>query len=157
MRRKDREVTDQKEIEAILEEAKILHLGLYDEGYPYVVPLHYGYEFVEGKLTLWMHCAKEGHKLDLIRKDPHVCAQIDCRVEAVSGGDIPCKYGSLFASVIGRGTAEILEDEEEKIRGLQILMKYQTGRDFEFSPEMATGVEVIRIRIEELSAKARTV
>ena len=157
MRRKDREVTDKKEIEAILAEAKILHLGLNDGGCPYVVPLHYGYEFEAGKLTLWMHSAKEGYKLDLIRKDPHVCAQIDCRVEAVSGGDIPCKYGSLFASVIGRGTAEILEDEEEKIRGLQILMKHQTGRDFEFSPEMAAGVEVIRVRIAELSAKARTV
>ena len=157
MRRKDREVTDPKEIEAILEEAKILHLGLNDGECPYVVPLHYGYEFEEGQLTLWMHCAKEGHKLDLIRMDPRVCAEIDCRVEAVSGGDVPCKYGSRFASVIGRGTAEIVDNEEEKIRGLQILMKHQTGRDFAFSPEMAAGVEVIRVRIAELSAKARRV
>ena len=156
MRRKDREVTDPKEIEAILEEAKILHLGINDEGCPYVVPLHYGYDFEEGKLTLYMHCAKEGHKLDLIRKDPRVCAQIDCRVEEVSGGDIPCKYGSRFASVIGRGTAEIVEGEE-KIKGLMILMKHQTGRDFEFSPEMAAGVKVVRVSIAELSAKARTV
>ena len=157
MRRKDREVTDRKEIEAILAEAKILHLGLNDGGCPYVVPLHYGYEFKEGKLTLFIHCAKEGHKLDLIRKDPHVCAEIDCRVEAVFGGDIPCRYGSRFASVIGRGTAEIVSDEDGKIKGLKCLMKHQTGRNFDFSPEMAAGVEVIRVRIEELSAKARTV
>ena len=155
MRRKDREVTDPEEIRGIIERAKILHLGLFDEGYPYVVPLHYGYEFGDGRLTLYMHSAKEGHKLDLIRKDPRVCAEIDCDEELVSGGDLACRYGSVFASVIGRGTAEIVEDEEEKIKGLELLMKHQTGRDFAFNGTMAAGVEVIRVSISEYSAKAR--
>ena len=43
MRRKDREVTDIQEILHIVDEAKILHLGLMDEGYPYIVPMHYGH------------------------------------------------------------------------------------------------------------------
>lgn len=43
MRRKDREITDFGKIEKIISLAGYMHLGLFDEGYPYVVPLHYGY------------------------------------------------------------------------------------------------------------------
>ena len=41
MRRKDREITESNDILKIVDEAKILHLGLFDGDYPYVVPLHY--------------------------------------------------------------------------------------------------------------------
>ena len=155
MRRKDREITDIEEILQIVDTAKILHLGLFDGAYPYVVPLHYGYEYAEGKLIFYAHSAAEGHKLDLIREDPHVCAELECNVELISGGDIACKYGSTFASVIGRGTAELVPDEAEKIRGLTLLMKHQTGRDFAFDSAMAAPVEVIRITLSDFSAKAR--
>ena len=73
MRRKDREVTNIIEILQIIEKAKVLHLALFDADYPYIVPLHYGYEYTEGILIFYMHCAKEGHKLDLIRSNPNVC------------------------------------------------------------------------------------
>lgn len=49
-----------------------MHLGMFDENYPYVVPLHYGYEMKDGKLTFYVHGAKEGHKLDCLRKNDHV-------------------------------------------------------------------------------------
>ena len=49
MRRKDREIKDTEDIINIVSRAKILHLGLLDEVYPYIVPLHYGYEFTDGK------------------------------------------------------------------------------------------------------------
>ena len=73
MRRKDREVTNIIEILQIIEKEKVLHLALFDADYPYIVPLHYGYEYTEGILIFYMHCAKEGHKLDLIRRNPNVC------------------------------------------------------------------------------------
>ena len=43
MRRKDREITDIHTIEQIVAGARILHLGMNDDGAPYVVPMHYGY------------------------------------------------------------------------------------------------------------------
>ena len=156
MRRKDREVKDPAVIREILNKARVLHLGLFDEGYPYIVPLHYGYEMdEEGKLTFYMHGAREGHKLDLIKSNPKVCVELECDVELVSGGDNPCKYGSAYASVIGRGLAEIVTDENEKIKGLTLLMKNQTGRDFTFDSHMAAAVEVIRITVAEYTAKSR--
>ena len=94
MRRKDREVTNIIEILQIVEKAKVLHLALFDADYPYIVPLHYGYEYTEGILIFYMHCAKEGHKLDLIRSNPNVCIEVESDVELISGGDVACKYGT---------------------------------------------------------------
>ncbi len=157
MRRKDREVTDIQEILHIVDEAKILHLGLMDEGYPYIVPMHYGYEFADGTFVFYLHSAKEGHKLDLIQKDAHVCVELETNVELVSGGEVPCMYGAAFASVIGKGTAEFVEEEQEKIKALELLMKNQTGRAFEITGKMAESVAVIRVVVREFTAKRRAV
>ena len=54
MTRREREVTDINDILQIINETKILHLGLSDEGWPYVVPMNYGYEYVDGKLTFYV-------------------------------------------------------------------------------------------------------
>ena len=156
MRRKDREVTNIIEILQIIEKAKVLHLALFDADYPYIVPLHYGYEYTEGILIFYMHCAKEGHKLDLIRSNPNVCIEVESDVELISGGDVACKYGASFASVIGRGRAELTEDVQEKIRGLSLFMKNQTGREFNINEEMASTVEVIKVVISEFTAKSRS-
>ncbi len=155
MRRKDREITDINEILGLCEKAKILHLGLFDGTFPYVVPLHYGYEYADNQLVFFMHSAKEGHKLDLIRENPHVCIELDCDAELLEAGDEACKYSSTFASVIGRGTAELVEDEQEKVRGLKILMKTQTGRDFVMDGKMAASVAVIKVTLQEFTAKAK--
>jgi len=156
MRRADREVKDINEILRIVDKAKVLHLGLFDDDYPYIVPMHYGYEYKGGNLIFYMHGAKEGHKLDLIRNNPNVCIELECDIELVSGDDIPCKYGSTFASVIGRGYAEILKDIKEKIVGLKLLMMNQTGREFEIDEKMANTVEVIKVTVHSFTAKSRT-
>ena len=155
MRRKDREITEAGEILAVIGRAKILHLGLFDDGYPYIVPLHFGCEYADGNLVFYMHCAQEGHKLDLIRNDPRVCVEMSCDAELISGGDDPCRYASYYASVIGRGCAEIVTDPAEKQKGLALLMKHQTGRDFVFNAQTVSAVAVVKVTVTEYTAKAR--
>lgn len=155
MRRTDREIKELSEIIGIVEQAKILRMGLFDGEYPYIVPLHYGYEYVDGRLIFYTHGAKEGHKIDLICVNPNVCIELECDMEIVSGGEVPCKYGAYYASVIGRGTVELVEDVEEKIRGLNLLMKNQVGREFSISAQMAQAVQVMKITIGDFSAKSR--
>lgn len=155
MRRSDREITDINVILNIVDKAKILHLGLFDNKYPYVVPLHYGYKYEDECLVFYMHGARGGHKLDLIRKSPNVCIELECDVELVSGGDDPCKYGATFASVIGRGNAVIVGDEKEKIKALELLMEMQTGQSFSIDEKMAASVEVIKVSIPDFTAKSR--
>ncbi len=155
MRRKDREITDINEILELVAKTDVLHLGLFDGDYPYVVPLHYGYESADGKLTFYMHGAREGHKLDLINANPNVCVELENDVELISGGDVACAYGSSYSSVIGRGTASVVTDDEEKIKGLKLLMENQTGHAFEIDARMAAAVAVIKVELDSFTAKAR--
>ena len=157
MRRTDRAVTDDEKIQAIIEKAKIVHIGMIDDNRPYVVPMQYGFVSAEGKLTLYVHCAKEGRKLDIIKKNPHVFIELETDVALVSGGDIPCKYGSAYASVMGDGIAILVEDVQEKILGLQLLMTAQTGRAFEITAQMTESVAVLRLDVPHISAKSRMV
>ncbi len=72
MRRSDRLVTDRDTIEMFLDEAKVIHLGLEDDGEIYVVPLNYGWEWKGETLMLYCHSAREGRKIDLIGKGAKV-------------------------------------------------------------------------------------
>ena len=130
MRRKDREVTDLGEIRAILGRARVLHLGLNAEEEPYVVPMH------------------------LLRRDGRVFVEIDTD-EALLPAALPCAWGASYACVMGRGRAAEVEDAEEKAAALRLLMRTQTGRDFEISPAMAGAVCVLRIDVESFTAKRR--
>ena len=155
MRRKDRQITDLEAIRAILDKAKVLHLAMIDGARPYVVPMNYGYALADGRLTLYLHGAKEGRKLDVLQQNDRVAFVLETDVSPVSGGDIPCKYGEAYASVMGEGTAVLLDDPVQKIEALQILMKTQTGREFAFTPAMAESVAVIRVNVDSFTAKAR--
>ena len=155
MRRKDREITDETAIRAILDKAQVLHLAMIDGDRPYVVPLHYGYSLIDGRLTLYLHSAKEGRKLDVLQKNGRVAFVLETDVASISGGEIPCKYGAAYASVMGEGKAVLLTDPAEKAAGLQILMKIQTGREFTITEAMTESVAVLRVDVETYSAKSR--
>lgn len=154
MTRREREVTDINKIKEILDKSKVLHLGLVDGDEAYVVPMNYGYTLEDGKLTLWLHGAKRGRKLDLIRANPKVFFEMECGIQPFEG-EIACKYGIEYSSIMGRGKAEIIEDIEIKKAALSYLMKTQTGKDFEFEDKMAAVVSIIRIDVSEFTAKHR--
>ena len=156
MRRKDREVTDLAMIRQILDKARVLRLGLFDGEYPYIVPLHYGYKMdEEGGLTFFMHGAREGHKVDLVKADGRAFVELDTD-ESLLYDDIACNNGATYSSLMARGTVRLLEDPAEKVEGLKMLMKLQTGKDFEISEKMTNAVSVFKVEVSEYSVKMRT-
>ena len=58
MRRMDREVKDEDKIREMLEHAQVVHIGMVDNGRPYVVPMHYGYQYENGVLVLYTWCKR---------------------------------------------------------------------------------------------------
>lgn len=154
MTRRELEVTDPQVIRGILDKSKILHLGLVDDGMPYIVPMNYGYVMEDGKPVIYLHGAAKGYKLDVIRKNPVCCFEMECEV-APFEGKIACQYGTSYYSLMGRGKAVIVEDAEEKVKAMSILMKTQTGKDFEFTDRLVSVVSVIRIDVSEYTAKHR--
>lgn len=154
MTRRELEVTDQKEIIRILDKCKVLHLGLVDGDEPYVVAMNYGYTMEEDNLTLYLHAATAGHKLDLIKANPKVFFEMDCDVIPFEG-KVACQYGTSYSSIMGRGRAEIIEDVEEKKQIMSVFMKSQTGQDFTFQDKLVSIVSVIKIQVSEYTAKCR--
>jgi len=156
MTKRERQITDHNQIMNILDTAKVLHLGLAVENEPYVVPMNYGYTMEEGKLVLYLHSALQGKKLDMIRANPRVFFEMDCDLIPFEG-KVACQYGLAYSSVMGRGSARIVEDVEEKKKAMSVLMKTQTGKDFSFEDKLVSIVAVIRIDVSEYTAKHRPI
>lgn len=154
MTRRERQVTDINEIIKILDNSKVLHLGLVDGDEPYVVPMNYGYTYENEKLTIWLHCARQGRKLDIMKVNPKVFFEMEYGITPFEG-EVACKYGITYSSIMGRGVATIIEDVETKKIALSSLMKTQTGKDFEFDDRMAEVVGVVKIDVLEFTAKHR--
>ena len=153
MRRADREITDFNEILSIINDCKVIHLAMMDDTEPYLLPLNFGYSFENGTFSFFCHSAREGRKLDILRKNPIVAFEMDCR-GALDEHDAACRCGYFFASVTGVGHAEFL-DGEEKLAALTALMRHMAGREDGFTAEQARAVEVFAIRADKLSAKAK--
>ncbi len=151
MRRSDREITDRSEIEKILENAFVCHLGLADGDQPYVVPMNFAYK--DG--SIYLHCASSGRRLDVIRSNNKVCFQVELTPGTIiENGDQPCDWGTAFRSVIGFGKAEILETTEDKLMALTVFMGRFSGNKFSFPESEVAATTVIRIAIDEMTGKA---
>ena len=154
MTRREKQITDEKEIKEILDTAKIIHVAMSEDNVPYLVPMNYGYVMRDGRISFYLHGAPKGKKLDILRANPRVFVSVECDTEMFEG-DIACRYGMSYRSLLGGGVAHFVEDPEEKKTALSALMKAQTGGDFEFTDRMAAIVCVIRIDLDEYTAKYR--
>jgi nitroimidazol reductase NimA-like FMN-containing flavoprotein (pyridoxamine 5'-phosphate oxidase superfamily) len=149
MRRKDKEIQDRREIVGILEKAAVCRLGLCSDDVPYVVPLNFGYR--DG--CLYLHSSKQGRKMDMIRANPRVCFEVDIDTEVITS-DQPCEWGMKYASVIGFGTASILETPEEKKRGLDAILAHYSPQPLQpYSEAIFEHTAVIKVQIEEMTGK----
>jgi uncharacterized protein len=148
VRRNDREITDQAEIEAILREAQVCRLGLADGDGPYIVPMCFGYE--DG--VIYLHSAHEGQKITMIRANPRCCFEVD-QCNGIVKGKNACSWGMRYRSVIGLGRATILTDPAEKKHGLNCIMRQYQGGTHEFSDDDVRSVAVIRVDIESMTGK----
>lgn len=153
MRRNDREVTDNERINEIIKECDCCRLGFCDEGSVYIVPLSFGFKFDGVNRTLYFHSAKEGRKIELIKKGEAVGFEMDAR-HRIYGADTACSYSTGFVSIIGEGRAEFIEDNNEKERALSLIMSHYTGKDkWDYKPEMLNAVCIFKLEITAISCK----
>lgn len=152
MRRSDREITDPIEIFDILRRCEICHLALGGE-YPYVLPLNFGFCHENGVLTLYFHGASEGEKLGRIGRDPRAgfAAETNVRLHM---SEAPCGCTAGFESVIGFGKASVVTDEEERKKGLTLLLRH-CGHEgsLGFDPRILEKTTVFKLTAERFTAK----
>ena len=148
MRRKDQEITDINAIEDIIRKGQVCRLALSENGRPYIVPLCFGYK----ENNLYFHSAREGKKIDILRKNKNVCFEIDIDQELVKGKKA-CNCSMKYRSVIGFGKAEIVEDVDLKRRALNIIMQNYLEGFFKYPAESIKNIVIIRVEIESMTGK----
>lgn len=154
MRRIDREITDENRIEEFIAQEQILRVAFYDEGDIYIVPVNYGYSWDE-KYSFYFHGAKAGRKYELAKKKPAVGFEIDGDYRLLEGEEA-CDFSATFQSVIGTGVLSLVENTDEKVAGLNAIMKQTTMMEqWHYSDEMLEAVAVFRLDVEKLSCKAK--
>jgi nitroimidazol reductase NimA-like FMN-containing flavoprotein (pyridoxamine 5'-phosphate oxidase superfamily) len=150
MRKREKEVTDRKLIDRFIDSCAVIRLGLHDGREPYVVPLCFG----RSDDWLYMHCAREGRKLDIIKKHPEVCFELDGDIKVVPA-DGACEFSARYTSVIGYGKAVIVDGIDEKRRALNVIMShYSEAGPFEYAEPALKKILIIALRIRALSCKS---
>lgn len=148
MRRHEREVGDRAVIDDIIRRAQVCRLGLIDGEVPYIVPLSFGYD---GE-ALYFHCAPQGRKLDLIRRQPRVCFEFDI-IEGLIEAEQACHWGVRYQSVMGTGTAHIVEDAAGRRQALSAVMAQYSKGTFSFPDAAVAATGAIRVTIESITGK----
>jgi nitroimidazol reductase NimA-like FMN-containing flavoprotein (pyridoxamine 5'-phosphate oxidase superfamily) len=150
MRQKDREIKDRKDIDGIIRRCRVCRLAMCDDGQPYVVPLNFGYD---GGF-LYFHAAPEGRKIDIIKKNSRVAFEFDI-LHDITAAERACDWGAKYESVMGSGTAEIVNDLEAKKEALELIMRQYGSGAWDFPEEILKKTLVLRVCILEISGKAR--
>jgi uncharacterized protein len=154
MRKKEREIKDLSEIEAVISDSDVCRVAFADGNIPYIVTMNFGYR--KGKNScLFFHCAPEGRKLDMLRKNNFVCFEMDTS-HNLYRNDKACDWGMNFRSVIGYGRISIVEDEDERISGLSKIMEHYGGSGvFNFDQAVLKRTTILRLDIVEMTGKKR--
>lgn len=149
MRRKDREETSEEFFDEVFAAAEELFLAMNDEVCPYGVILN----FARQGDVIYIHCAKSGKKLDLIRANGNVSFCLACGVKIDT-----LRATTYYKSVFGTGMATIVEKDEEKCRALDLLARRYNARcQVPADIKSANRVAIIKIVIESLTGKARKI
>lgn len=149
MRRKKQELSIE-EIRDIFERGSSGVLALDGgDGYPYAVPLNYVYD----KDAIYFHCAKDGHKLEAIRKNPRASF---CVID--QDAVVPAEYTSYYRSAIAFGTVRIMEGEDEKREAIEKLgIKYAPDESREHLDRTIVNAWprlcMLELRVERMSGK----
>lgn len=119
MRRKDRELSVDIARE-IIDKAEFGVLATVNEdGTPYCIPLSIARD--GGQDVIYFHCAREGQKIENMRRNPKVCMSFVGNTAIPDG-----KFTTLYESAVIYGEATEVLTDEEKIHGLRLICEKYT-------------------------------
>jgi len=151
LRRKEQEIRETAELQAILAKTQYVTVAMCRGDEPYLVTLSHGYD--EKQNAIYFHCAFQGKKIDFLKANNRVWGQA-----IVDRGYVQGSCDHLFSSVQFSGRVTFVEDETEKRRALAVMIG-----QLEQEPEKVLAAKVTsaavaktcigRIDIEFLSGK----
>lgn len=150
MRLKDREVTDQEALSTIIDACEVLRVAMCVDNRPYIVPMNFGYK----NRCFYFHGAKIGRKLDMIKRNPNVCFEMDTDHHLIGDSERACDWTMKYSSIIGNGIMKIVTDKSEKARALNIIMQQYGGKaKYEYSEQMLERIGILKLEVREMTGK----
>ena len=149
MRRKKKEISEEAAKQLLQKERRGILAVNGDDGYPYAVPVNYYYSEEENKI--YFHGAREGHKVDALKRDDKICFTVYGNETIKEETWAPYLQSAV---VFGRG--RLLDDTEETlVLTRKIAEKYYPGKELieEEIRRSGKAVQVYEISIEHLSGK----
>lgn len=145
MRLHKRECSEPAFIDDVFSRADDLYLAMHDTEFPYLIPVN----FARTGNQIYIHCASEGHKLDLLARNDRVAFSLAVDVEV----DKP-KFTTYYKSICGTGRAVMITDVDEKRRALECIGARYEALCARPSPDSDVHrVSVIRIDIVSMTGK----
>ncbi|MDR2900141.1 MAG: pyridoxamine 5'-phosphate oxidase family protein [Treponema sp.] len=150
MRRKDREMPKDfaEHIADICDYAVLATVNA--DGTPYCIPI----SIVRDNDTIYFHCAKDGQKIDNMKRQSEVC--ICC------SGDVSfmkTEFSLEFESAVIKGKAEEVLQDEEKIHALRLICERYTPEYMHaFDSEIARSLNytaIWKVLIREITGKRK--
>lgn len=122
----NREIRDRAIIRAILDLCDVINIGFFDEEYPYVLPVNFGYEY-QNDLIFYTHHAVKGYKNELIAKNPNVCVEAHRFVDHTKfiHHGLPHDYRSVMAF----GKISVIPREDEEYQKAWSVLTACNGRE----------------------------
>jgi len=149
MRKKNQEIKDKAKIEDILQSSIICRIAMTDGNRPYLLPFNYGYK----ENCIYIHSAKKGKKLDILRKNNYVCFEIEQEPKIITG-ETACDWTTEYRSIVGYGNIDIIDDTEEKKKALKILMEQHGAPELNtFEEKDLKRMMILKLKISEMTAK----
>jgi|SRR5208337_2144469 nitroimidazol reductase NimA-like FMN-containing flavoprotein (pyridoxamine 5'-phosphate oxidase superfamily) len=148
MRRKDREITDRKEIDAIIRSEKLMRIAFVDGNMPFLVPVFYAFDGT----ALYFHSAQAGTKIEILKRNNNVCFEISVD-HGIIESDAACDFEAKHRTVIGIGKAIFVENEAEKVKALDLVVAHFSDKKFKYPKANLNRTAVIRIDINSVKGK----
>ncbi|MDR0198562.1 MAG: pyridoxamine 5'-phosphate oxidase family protein [Methanomassiliicoccaceae archaeon] len=155
MRMSEREVVGTANILEILDKCDSIRIGLSVNDRPYIVPMDFAFEAIGDSVSIYMHCAREGKKMDMIAKNNNVCFEADHSHEIIKA-EAACHWGAKFESVMGEGKIFVVDDDKERVKAMDLLMRRHgfVGRP-NYEPKALAAAAVLRISVTSMTGKRK--
>ena len=143
-------IHDRAEIDAILKQCKTCYVAMSENDVPYILPMNFA---IDGDRVI-LHSAQSGRMWETIQKNPKVCINWTLGEElAWQDLEVACSYRVKSKSVIVEGTAEIIQDVEEKERLFKQFMTQYSDLSFKYNAPAIRNVGVLVVPITQITAK----
>jgi uncharacterized protein len=154
-RHSERAVPEQAE--EFLRAGRVAHVAYVVDDQPHLLPFQYYYD--DG--ALYLHGVPASATIKALRQGAPVCVSVTILDGLVASRDAK-SHSANYRSVVVFGRAEVVADLDEKRRVFErmtdrLFAGREAGRDYAHaSVKDLRGVELLAVRVEEMSAKARS-